>query len=402
MAQSCAAAGGTKLAILQLASFFATNILAHAATIYLLPGSNITATFFAVQAALIHPVSAGDRAFQALLGWAYRNMWCSCAPISIGGNSFEDAVNAGAIAIFVPRCFAPLVSGRWQIVHDYQHTLFLNHARYSYPRPGRKFGYTFRRMEPTAVRDYYSFVLPPNCDFPGYHGHKIYPASSVLRQIIAIGQIVYASYELYVKKSGSLSESGLASPFLIVIPYILMSFINLICNLFVNTYTHVTVLPMAKDLLPQPNIKVILEGPNRYSTMRLMKHWPLSFLRSSLIGWKSRDVNMLSVMALHTASLTGFDSMAFVRNRSRAGWNNFSYWFADLRAVQTPDELGETVPSGHSNDAAATINLDGGEGHILDSAQERTEPDEPTLGDVHLLAGNGSEGVMSLGMRSNQ
>ena len=47
--------------------------------------------------------------------------------------------------------------------------------------------------------------------------------------------------------------NNLSSPYIVVIPYLLMGLVKLIANTLVSTYTHVTILPMALDDLPKVN-----------------------------------------------------------------------------------------------------------------------------------------------------
>ena len=100
---------------------------------------------------------------------------------------------------------------------------------------------------------YVPFVLPPTTRFPGYQNYRISPSSAGLGQIIGVVQIVLSSRQLYLNYSSSLLTDGLSSPYVSVIPYILMSIVNLITNTLVGSYTQVTMLPMARDTLPKDN-----------------------------------------------------------------------------------------------------------------------------------------------------
>jgi hypothetical protein len=99
--------------------------------------------------------------------------------------------------------------------------------------------------------------LPPDTSFPSYRNnpgfanHRIYPSSSALSQVIAILQVALSARQLYFNYGESIRRRGISSPYIVVIPYMLMSLVNLMANAFVGTYTHVTILPMANDTLPE-------------------------------------------------------------------------------------------------------------------------------------------------------
>lgn len=97
------------------------------------------------------------------------------------------------------------------------------------------------------------FILPSNIRFlPRYRGVKIAPSSNALPSIIAIVQVILSIRELSVQYGLSISDKGLSSPYLMVIPYILMSLVNLVANILVGSYRRVTMIPM-KDKLPEFN-----------------------------------------------------------------------------------------------------------------------------------------------------
>jgi hypothetical protein len=86
---------------------------------------------------------------------------------------------------------------------------------------------------------YIPFILPPNVQFlKEYENVKIAPESSALSSIIAIIQIVLSIRQLYLNYGSSVLLKGLSSPYLVVIPYFLMSFVNLIASRYVSASDH--------------------------------------------------------------------------------------------------------------------------------------------------------------------
>jgi len=337
----CPITGSTVVAVEHLITFFLTNIIAHVATIYLKPGSNKTASLSAVFSALVTPVSAGDRAFRALKYWLercvkYGTWW------RLGGDSFEDACMAGAVAIFIPLKFAPLVAGRWRKVEDFQHVLLQDHARYMEPG-SRGLGYTSRRHPPDRVKRYYMYILPATSEFPGYSHFKIYPSSNVMRQFIALMQIGFAIYSLFIHFSGSIQKSGLSSPFLIVLPYLIMSVVNLICSFLVNSYPHVAALVMDKTKLPEFNEGIILEKANTFSSLKPSKCYPPSFispeLSTKITAPAQGNVVRRALFLTLQQSAFGFTTQSYVSNKGNVAWHNHQS-FAYLNPV--PSSINES------------------------------------------------------------
>jgi hypothetical protein len=151
-----------------------------------------------------------------------------------GGNKFEDAALSGAIAIYIPTRFAPLVAGRWERLQENQHATYLNRRHSSH---SRKDWQKLRKNHPDLVQDFYAYIVPPGSTFEKYKEHKIYPTSGLIRQVIAIFQVGISSYNLYGTYIDTIREDGLSSPYLIVVPYTIMSIVNYICVSLVGSYT---------------------------------------------------------------------------------------------------------------------------------------------------------------------
>jgi hypothetical protein len=75
----------------------------------------------------------------------------------------------------------------------------------------------------------------------------------VLSSVIAIVQVGLSIRQLVLNYGPSIVNNGLSSPYLIVIPYILMSLVNLIVNFMVGSYRRITMMPMKDAKLPKYN-----------------------------------------------------------------------------------------------------------------------------------------------------
>lgn len=253
--QFCEAAGGIWPAIQSLVTFYATNIFAHAATLHLRPGVSWKDNVRAVFRAVVEPVTAGEVAFSAIGRWLVRLRegdrrvtltWAA------GGDSFEYAVTAGALAITVPLQYAPLLAERWRRVTSRENVIMLDHTTWK-PTPEAKINEPVGWKKLWKSTRYVPYILPPTTRFPGYENHKISTSSSVLPQIIGTLQLILSGRQIYLHFRSSFREDGLSSPYVIVIPYFLMTLVNLLANMLVSSYTNITVLPMAKDKLPALN-----------------------------------------------------------------------------------------------------------------------------------------------------
>lgn len=253
--QFCATAGGIWPAVQALVTFYATNIFAHAATLHLRPGVSWKDNVRAVFRAVVEPVTAGEIAFSAIGRWLLRLKegdrkvtltWAA------GGDSFEYAVTAGALAITVPLQYAPLLAERWRRVTSRENVIMLDHTTWK-PTSEAKRNEPAEWKKLWKSKRYVAYILPPTARFPGYENHKISTSSSVLPQIIGTLQLVLSGRQIYLQFQTSFRKDGLSSPYVIVIPYFLMTLVNLLANMLVSSYTNITVLPMAKDKLPALN-----------------------------------------------------------------------------------------------------------------------------------------------------
>jgi hypothetical protein len=275
----CPDGGGAWPATQALIVFLVTNIFAHAATIRPSPGSNNASTVRRVIAAIFLPVTAGDSAFRALgrwIMWLYTGMPRPALRRGLlRGDNLRDAATAGALAICIPFEYSPLLVGRWEIVDKDKVAVWLDDTTHFW-------GSTPKREElPKGFKSvarfprYIPFLLPPDVEFktPRLENTKIPPESNALSSIIAVGQIFLSVRDLYNNYGSSVSLKGLSSPYLVVIPYFLMSFVNLIAGVFVGSYHRVNVLRMKSDIKYKFNEVYIVECPRERCTKhQVTKH----------------------------------------------------------------------------------------------------------------------------------
>jgi len=267
--QFCETAGGIWPALQALVTFYATNIFAHAATLHLRPGVSWKDNVRAVFRAIVEPVTAGEIAFSAIGRWLVR-LREKDAKVTLtwaaGGDSFESAVTADALAITVPLKYAPLLAERWRRVTSRENMVMLDHTTWN-PTPEAKAREPPEWKKLWKSTRYVPYILPPTTRFPGYEIHKIPTSSSVLPQIIGTLQLVLSGRQIYLQFQTSFRENGLSSPYVIVIPYFLMTLVNLLANMLVSSYTNITVLPMAKDSLPALNKAYVHETGNGFKIL---------------------------------------------------------------------------------------------------------------------------------------
>lgn len=191
---------------------------------------------------MVAPVTAGTVATHAILSFLqglYQGglRW---AIFLDSKETLQDAVAAGAVGILVPREFAPVLAGRWKLVGDERHSLMLSSKR-SHPKGASREPHI---PSPEAKLE---FILPPQSKLPGYKDFKFYPSSSSAAMAIAVIQLVYGVYQLVTQYGSEISLMGLSSPYIFVVPYLLMSLVNLFANTVMPSYTHVVILSPEGD-----------------------------------------------------------------------------------------------------------------------------------------------------------
>jgi len=163
------------------------------------------------------------------------------------------------VGIQIPRDLAPVVAGRWKLVGDERHSLMLSHER-SHPHR------TSREPHIPASDALLEFILPPQSRLSGYQNYKFYPSSSFANEAIAVVQLIYGIYQLVVQYGGQITLMGLSSPYCCAIPYLLMSFINLLANLLMPNYSHVVIIPPKEPSLTRTSSLTLLPSHKRFRT----------------------------------------------------------------------------------------------------------------------------------------
>lgn len=180
---------------------------------------------------VLGPVGAGSPSFNSIVSFAVKYIRNNLDPIG-RPTPLHDAISAGAIAIRVPKRFVKSLNigpFRWRIVSE--DTLV---CEFGVDNP------TDVAPEPDTI----ICSLPPlSLIAPGATTPRLYPASNKLNTALAILQLVYAFAQAYIQYDPTIRVQGLGSPYLAAIPFLYMSFINMVANLVQGSYTHVIIIP---------------------------------------------------------------------------------------------------------------------------------------------------------------
>ena len=166
------------------------------------------------------------------------------------------AMIAGAIAIHVPRRFERLLRTRnWDPISEV-HFREITTEHHRIP------------SSDIAFEEYLQYILPPTALLLD-KTFRIYPESMFREAAAGLLQLGFGLYQLISSDAHfSVERDGLASPFLIVLPYLGMAVVNTVMNILDPPYTVVTVLdisPAARQTLNQRRSEVFL-SPTRSST----------------------------------------------------------------------------------------------------------------------------------------
>ena len=262
-------AGGLWPAVQSFLTFLITNIFAHAASIHLPSGTDRKGTVLAIFTAVLTPVFLGDHAFHTIGRWGRRmrsrvkrekRSWpkivCVIKTI-FPGDTIEDAAMAGAIAIRIPDRLTDVVKDSWERVGSSQELVAFDRIAYKKPHVVAD-GLFSPQLSETNL-----FLLPPTARFKENSRYSIPASSSILTQLIAIVQLFLSSRQLYINFSGSITSGGLASPYLVVIPYLLMTLVNFVANSLVGSYPQILVLREEQNDPQIHGLPVMLEEGRR-------------------------------------------------------------------------------------------------------------------------------------------
>ena len=170
------------------------------------------------------------------------------------------AVIAGAIAIHVPHRFTSLLHSRnWEVL---SHTKEISTEHCRIPE-----------VDP-AFSQLTQWILPPTALLLDWT-FRIYPESMFREAAAGLLQLGFGLYQLVSSDAHfSVERDGLASPFLLVLPYLGMAGVNSIINILDPPYTVVTVL----DISPQARHHMLMsQSPSETSSPVLSRSSTMYF-----------------------------------------------------------------------------------------------------------------------------
>lgn len=229
-------------AVWDILVFFAVNVLAHCLTMRDYPGQLLSATLWRSCRMAISPVTAGRESFEileiftksavkrwsqgdctaaAMQGYSRFHHWAAYG----GYYSIDAAIRSQAVAICVPEHYLEEVKRRspWiQVTADSQKSVFMN-------------GTTPTKDELDRI------YLVPSCAHTVI-AREIIPQGTGPKNAISLFQLVYTSFQLFYSDWSTIKKDGLSSPYVVAVPYLAMSSLNLLVNCLVASYTCVTIL----------------------------------------------------------------------------------------------------------------------------------------------------------------
>jgi hypothetical protein len=143
------------------------------------------------------------------------------------------AVIAGAVGIHVPRCFRQLLRDRgWDSLSRGQfREITTEYSRVPESDP--------------AFEGLYQYILPPNALLLDKN-LRLYPGSMFREACAGLLQLGFGLYQMISADARySVNRDGMASPYLIVLPYLGMAAVNTVINLLDPPYAAVTVLDIS-------------------------------------------------------------------------------------------------------------------------------------------------------------
>lgn len=183
----------------------------------------------------------------------------------------HDGISAGAIAIRIPIRFVPILcedTFGWRKLND------------NIP--------TDESQSQQLSGETVLYSLPWNCRIRTTQSLMLYPVSSKFKSTIAILQLSYSTFQVYIQYEPLVRCQGLSSPFLITIPHLYMSCVNLMANLVQGSYTHVAVLPCASPIIttiptsqPAPSEPLTISPPPQ-ALLKSIRPQPVSPADSQL------------------------------------------------------------------------------------------------------------------------
>ena len=194
--------------------FFVGTIIIHIMTTHVVTPKSTYATVKQYLGIIISPITAGISSFNPLFLLA--SEFTREEPVSSQHlTSAQRALWASALAIQFPAEFIPLLKEQdlvWKGVPN--GVPITNHNQSSVDRSS-------------------IFILP--CTYRiidgRYDRYTQPPISNTLGTILALLQLLYTAVQAYMQYGPAIRDYGISSPYIVVFPYLYMSFINLLANL---------------------------------------------------------------------------------------------------------------------------------------------------------------------------
>src|SRR5579859_6885630 len=177
-----------------------------------------------------------------------------------------DAISAGAIVIQIPRRFLSMLNEHcsWRpLSHQIsdQQIFWQTDQRNGANAPPRNTHYGIT----STARDVFSeepmlYSLPPTSRITCNTLVQVFRSSNKIVIAVTLLQLIYTAFKVYIQYGMLIRDRGLSTPFLVAIPYLYMSFVNLIANLVQGSYTHVTTieprlaLSVGTPTVPDPHV----------------------------------------------------------------------------------------------------------------------------------------------------
>jgi len=217
--------------------FFALNYVAHALTVRSAPGEKWDKSVLWTIAALLVPFSGVRRGSSAIAAGKYRRE-----------PDLQNAARAGALC-----CVAR--SDTWGPVQE--HDLYVSKPE----QESRKYALSLTRLAKkrvltnhnhvhgevsglTELTNYEFRIVPGEIAVESRYGGPLELSNSwgALKWIASIVQLIYASYTLYSARQGQITQYGYAAFGLTVVPYMIMSLVNLVANLLSPEYPYIYIV----------------------------------------------------------------------------------------------------------------------------------------------------------------
>lgn len=222
----------------QVILFFAGVCILHTHTVHAPIPTCIKQSSGRFIAMIIGPISTGTPSLNSIVIFVARIKngdvpWYRhrCQPKSV-----QDAISAHAIGIRIPNRFEKVIDERpfgWGKVEKGVPVFEASSANAS-----------TQQNHPIDMTLY----TPPPLSRITHNHPQVFPTSSKLSTSSAILQLIYSTFQGYEQYEVLIRNQGLSSPFIVALPYLYMSFINLVANLVQGSYSHVTAIPPSTQI----------------------------------------------------------------------------------------------------------------------------------------------------------